>query len=130
MTRRLAALAAALAITLLGAALSGRAFAAPPQVPPEVRKLYEDKPVIELVGTTTTNAADLLTDHDRDDEQERPAALRTLRQASFDLRADLVWETGEIARHHVAVARPGIHAVQPRPHTRIRQLRTVPHARP
>src|SRR5215468_4001076 len=51
MTRRLAALAAA----LLCAALSGRASiarAAPGhriEVPPEVMKLYEDKPVIELV---------------------------------------------------------------------------------
>ncbi|HEX8114543.1 MAG TPA: DUF4105 domain-containing protein, partial [Kofleriaceae bacterium] len=52
MTRRLAALAAA----LLCAALSGRASAAPGprpghqiDVPPEVMKLYEDKPVIELV---------------------------------------------------------------------------------
>ena len=54
MTRRLAALAAALATTLLGAALSGRistAWAAPgrPEIPPEVMKLYQDKPVIELV---------------------------------------------------------------------------------
>jgi hypothetical protein len=56
MTRRLAALAATLAATLLGAALSGRAFAAPDgrpgrriEVPPEVAKLYQDKPVIELV---------------------------------------------------------------------------------
>ncbi len=54
MTRRLAALAAALATTLLGAALSGRASAGPwpgrpIEVPPEVMKLYQDKPVIELV---------------------------------------------------------------------------------
>lgn len=49
MTRRIAALAAALATTLLGAVLSGRASAAPSEVPPEVRKLYEDKPVVELV---------------------------------------------------------------------------------
>jgi uncharacterized protein DUF4105 len=52
MIPRLAALAAA----LLCAALSGRASAAPDhragrqiEVPPEVMKLYEDKPVIELV---------------------------------------------------------------------------------
>src|SRR5215470_12718616 len=56
MTRRLAALAAA----LLCAALPGRASAGPDprpgrqpgrpiEIPPEVMKLYEDKPVIELV---------------------------------------------------------------------------------
>jgi hypothetical protein len=48
MTRCLAALAAA----LVCAALTGRAAAAPGRpvdVPPEVMKLYEDKPVIELV---------------------------------------------------------------------------------
>jgi len=52
MNRRIAALAAALATTLLAAALSGRASAAPDRpatIPPEVAKLYEDKPVIELV---------------------------------------------------------------------------------
>ncbi len=47
MIRRLAALA----VALLCAALSARASAAPgrPEIPPEVMKLYQDPPVIELV---------------------------------------------------------------------------------